>query len=135
MSLLGRHSPEFTTRTLGSHQCDHARSCHTHLQHSLETRAHGQSTDHRYSIQGLPPSWLPAAEVGKSNGTSQKKASLSQLPRGWVGRGTSPASPQFGYQNLALLMGSVGFTEPHKEQHKWVLFNTFLPSLTPAQAA
>lgn len=76
MSLLGRHGPEFTPGTLESHQCDHARSFHTHLQHSLETRARGQAVDQRYSIQGLPPSCLPAAEVGKSNGTSQKEASL-----------------------------------------------------------
>ena len=58
MSLLGRHGPEFTPGTLGSHQRDHAWSFHTYLQHSLETRARGQTVDQRYSIQGLPPSCL-----------------------------------------------------------------------------
>lgn len=86
------------------------------LQHSLETSTR-QTVDQRYlHPRLLPPSCLPAAEVGKSNGTSQKEASLRL-----GGRGTSPAILQFGYPNLAVLMGSVGFMRYLKQQRKWVL--------------
>lgn len=67
-----------TTETLGVHLWDHAQPCphtdfHTAMRQDHTTQLLSTDVPH----QGLPLSWLPAAEVEKTNRTSQKEASLS----------------------------------------------------------